>query len=91
MTPEKNISRYTYENTNFQGWRVAIARSGLTFCKYLSDLDYGSEEAGFRAALALRNRILAALASHPENPQEVIAQFRTSECATDKRKRRRAA
>jgi hypothetical protein len=38
----KNLTRYTYENTDFQGWRVSIQRCGRIVTRYFSDLQYGS-------------------------------------------------
>ncbi len=76
MTSQKNITRYTYETTNFQGWRLSITRKWNQFCKYFPDRVYGGEEGAFKAALDMRDRILAALAESPDEPSEVFARFR---------------
>lgn len=55
----KNITRYTYENTDFQGWRVSIQRCGRIITRYFSDLQYGSEEVSQREAIAYRDRVFA--------------------------------
>lgn len=57
MQTRKNLTRFTYENTAFQGWRVCISRNGKTFVKYFSDKRYGSEEAARDAAEELLDRI----------------------------------
>lgn len=54
----KNISRYNYKKTGFQGWRLAITRKGLNFIKYFSDVQYDGFRESFRAAVEARNAIL---------------------------------
>ncbi len=71
----RNISRYDYDHADFEGWRVCVTRQKLSFCKYVSDLEYGSKEASFKVALELRDLILQALREQPESPQVVIALF----------------
>ncbi len=60
----KNITRYTYENTDFQGWRVSIQRCGRIITRYFSDLQYGSEEESFREAIAYRDQVFSQMAVH---------------------------
>ncbi len=62
----KNITRYTYENTDFQGWRVSIQRCGRIITRYFSDQQYGSEEESFRQAVAYRDHVFDELAKHRE-------------------------
>ncbi len=57
----KNISRYTYKKTAFQGWRLALRRQGEQFVKYFADRQYEDSTAAFKAAVALRNDILKEL------------------------------
>ncbi len=57
----KNISRYTYKKTAFQGWRLALRRQGHQFVKYFADRQYEDSTAAFKAAVALRNAILQEL------------------------------
>lgn len=57
----KNISRYTYKKTAFQGWRLALRRQGKQFVKYFADRQYGDSTSAFKAAVALRNEILKEL------------------------------
>ena len=73
----KNITRYTYENTDFQGWRVSIQRCGRIITRYFSDLQYGSEEASQREALAYRDRVLRDI----ERRREDLPQFMDEELA----------
>lgn len=40
MKSRKNLTRFTYDTTAFQGWRLCISRSGTTFTKYFSDKTY---------------------------------------------------
>lgn len=63
----KNITRYTYESTDFQGWRVSIQRRGRIITRYFSDLQCGSEEESYRQAVEYRDRIFAELAANSNN------------------------
>ncbi len=63
----KNITRYTYESTDFQGWRVSIQRCGRIITRYFSDLQCGSEEESFRQALAYRDHVFDEMARHRDN------------------------
>ena len=63
----KNITRYTYENTDFQGWRVSIQRCGRIITRYFSDLQYGSEEESFREALEYRDHVLSEMSLHSKD------------------------
>ena len=73
---QRNITRYTYETTSFQGWRLSICRKWNQFTKYFSDRQYGSEEAAFQAAVEMRDRIFDALKSTPEDPRSVFERFK---------------
>lgn len=55
MKSKKNLTRFTYETTAFQGWRLCLSRSGTTFTKYFSDKKYGSERKALKAAETTRN------------------------------------
>ena len=50
MKSRKNLTRFTYETTAFQGWRLCLSRSGTTFTKYYSDKKYGGERKALKAA-----------------------------------------
>ena len=73
---QRNITRYTYETTSFQGWRLSICRKWNQFTKYFSDRQYGSEEAAFQAAVEMRDRIFDALKRTPEDPRGVFESFK---------------
>lgn len=50
MKSKRNLTRFTYENTAFQGWRLCISRAGSTFTKYFSDKQYGGGRKSLKAA-----------------------------------------
>ncbi len=50
MKSRKNLTRFTYETTAFQGWRLSLSRAGTTFTKYFSDKKYGGERKALKAA-----------------------------------------
>ena len=52
MKSKKNLTRFTYETTAFQGWRLCLSRSGTTFTKYFSDKKYSGERKSLKAASA---------------------------------------
>lgn len=74
----RNITRYTYERTAFQGWRLSICRNGRQFTKYFSDRQFGSEGAALRAALELRSRILEDLKLQPSEPETIFGRYLSS-------------
>lgn len=63
----RNITRYTYENTDFQGWRVSIQRCGRIITRYFSDLHYGSEEESHRHALDYRDYVFERMAERKDD------------------------
>ena len=50
MKSKRNLTRFTYETTAFQGWRLCLSRAGTTFTKYFSDKKYGSPKKSLAAA-----------------------------------------
>lgn len=72
MSKFKNITRFTYEFTSFQGWRVTLCRSQLHFTRYFSDKQYGGEQAALAAAISMRDRVLASLRCYPNNPDHAF-------------------
>ncbi len=50
MKSKKNLTRFTYETTAFQGWRLCTSRAGTTFTKYFSDKKYGGPRKSSKAA-----------------------------------------
>ncbi len=79
MKTLRNITRFTYEFTSFQGWRVTICRKQVHFTRYFSDKQYGGEEAALAAALLVRNHLLEQLQLYPDDPGTAFAQCREDE------------
>ena len=50
MKSRKNLTRFTYETTAFQGWRVCLTRKGTAFAQYFGDSKYGGPRKALRAA-----------------------------------------
>ena len=50
MESKRNLTRFTYETTAFQGWRLCLSRAGATFTRYYSDKKYGSPKKSLLAA-----------------------------------------
>lgn len=50
MKSRKNLTRYTYETTAFQGWRLSTSKRGTAFTKYYSDKQHGGERKALKAA-----------------------------------------
>lgn len=71
----KNITRYTYARTAFQGWRLSICRNCRQFTKYFSDRQFGSEEAALQAAIEMRGKILDDLKLHPSDPEAIFSRY----------------
>ena len=55
--PCKNITRYTYETTAFQGYRLAICKNKRLFTRYFSDSQYGGADAALQEAMRVRDNI----------------------------------
>lgn len=70
-----HLTHFKYEDTSFEGWRVAVQRSGILFCRYFSTLEYGGEDAAREEAIRLRDALLEALERTPDQPQEVFRLF----------------
>ena len=52
MKSIKNLTRFTYENSSFLGWRLSLSSKGAKYTKYFSDKQHGSEKASFAVAKA---------------------------------------
>ncbi len=50
MKSKKNLTRFTYENAAFEGWRLCISRAGTTFTRYFPDKKYGGGKKSLIAA-----------------------------------------
>jgi hypothetical protein len=55
MKSKKNLTRFTYENAAFEGWRLCISRAGTTFTRYFPDKKFG----GGKKSLAAAEKTLA--------------------------------
>lgn len=42
MKSKKNLTRFDYDNSAFEGWRLCISRAGTTFTRYFPDKKLGS-------------------------------------------------
>lgn len=71
--PRKNITRFTYEFTSFQGWRVTLCRQQKHFTRYFSDKQYGGAEASLIAAIEVLDRVKEHLSLHPNDPEKAFA------------------
>lgn len=78
LKPRKNLTRFTYEDTAFQGWRLCISRGGKTFVKYFSDKKLGGGE----AALAAAEKMLAEITSLFEESKKSNGGI-TKECLSE--------
>jgi len=65
MKSRKNLTRFTYETTAFQGWRLCISRGGQTFTRYFSDRQCGGPRKALKAAEAKLKEMKALLDSAP--------------------------
>ena len=50
MKSKKNLTRFTYENSAFEGWRLCISRTGSTFTRYFPDKKLGGDKKSLAAA-----------------------------------------
>jgi len=57
MKSKKNLTRFTYENAAFEGWRLCLSKAGTTFTRYFPDKKLG----GGKKSLALAEKTLAEL------------------------------
>lgn len=71
-TVMKNITRFTYEFTSFQGYRVTLCRNQVHFTRYFSDKQYGGQDAALKAAMETRERVLASLRKYPDDPAKAF-------------------
>jgi len=50
MKSKRNLTRFTYENSAFEGWRLCISRAGTTFTRYFPDRKLGGARKSLKAA-----------------------------------------
>jgi hypothetical protein len=67
MKSKRNLTRFTYESTAFEGWRLCISRAGTTFTKYFPDKKFG----GGKKSLAAAEKTLAELKTLIEGSKRV--------------------
>jgi hypothetical protein len=67
MKSKRNLTRFTYDTTAFQGWRLCLSRAGTTFTKYFSDKKYG----GPKKSLASAEKALDDLKQLVDNSRRV--------------------
>lgn len=79
MKPLRNITRFTYEFTSFQGWRLTLCRAQQHYTRYFSDKQYGGEQQALDAALAARERVMARLKEFPNDPVHAFELCRSEE------------
>lgn len=72
----RHITRFTYQFTNFQGWRVAITRQGVALARYFSDRQYGDADAAWEHARSFRDMVLAELSANPAQTQAILMKHR---------------
>ena len=65
MKAQRNLTRFTYEKTRFQGWRLCINRDGQSYVRYFSDKQCGGESKALKAAEAKLAELKAFLDSAP--------------------------
>jgi hypothetical protein len=57
MESRKNLTRFTYDTTAFQGWRLSLSKRGTTFTKYYSDKQHGGQRKALKAANNARTEL----------------------------------
>ena len=57
MPKRKNLTRFTYDTTAFQGWRLSIQKRGTVFERYFSDKKYGGNRKALKAANTARTEL----------------------------------
>ena len=50
MKSKKNLTRFTYENAAFEGWRLGISRAGTSFTRYFPDKKFNGPKKSLAAA-----------------------------------------
>ncbi|MGC6466165.1 MAG: hypothetical protein ACON38_18390 [Akkermansiaceae bacterium] len=58
MKSRKNLTRFTYETTAFEGWRLCLSRAGTTFTRYFSDKQYGGQRKALKAAEDAKDELI---------------------------------
>jgi hypothetical protein len=67
LKSKRNLTRFTYENAAFEGWRLCISKAGTTFTRYFPDKKFG----GGKKSLAAAEKTLAELKTIVDNSRRV--------------------
>ncbi len=67
LKSKRNLTRFTYENAAFEGWRLCISKAGTTFTRYFPDKKFG----GGKKSLAAAEKTLAELKAIVDNSRRV--------------------
>lgn len=79
MDKQKYLTRYESGkggSYTFCGWRLCVTRKGDRFVRYFSDLKCGGSENGLKAAMAMRDALIADLEQNPTKAGEVFQKYR---------------
>jgi hypothetical protein len=58
MKSKKNLTRFDYEKSAFEGWRLCLSKTGTTFTRYFPDKKFGGSA---KQSLAAAEKTLAEL------------------------------
>ena len=58
MKSKKNLTRFDYEKSAFEGWRLCIMKAGTTFTRYFPDKQF---DGNAKKSLAAAEKTLAEL------------------------------
>lgn len=72
MKSVKNITRFTYQTADFEGWRLSLTRNGHTFTKYYSTKKYGGVKNALGAAETSLEKLKNFIAVSPKTKDNVI-------------------
>jgi hypothetical protein len=50
MKSKKNLTRFDYEKSAFEGWRLSLCKAGTTFTRYFPDKKFGGAKQSLAAA-----------------------------------------
>lgn len=50
MKSKKNLTRFSYETSAFEGWRLCLCKTGNTFTRYFPDKKFGTAKKSLAAA-----------------------------------------
>jgi hypothetical protein len=62
MQSKKNLTRFDYEKSAFEGWRLSLCKAGTTFTRYFPDKKFGGAKQSLAAAEKTLEELKALLA-----------------------------